>query len=293
MIASNKLLPVITIDKWHQFNMFALSLKLFATCPYSLQISGRRKHRHSWASTAAYACSIHSVDTISAPAFIAVDGPAACGKGTLAKSLALKFNLKHLDTGLLYRAIGYKALQLSIPFDNKEWLVQLSSRLSSLDLSEPGLRSDDVATAASKISIIPGVREALNAYSRQFSSTMHPNSQGTILDGRDVGTVLCPDAHVKLFLTASAEVRARRRLQELVLKGMLKEGDVDARDAMYERVLEDLKERDQRDTSRSTAPLRAAEDAHTLDTTHMSAVEVVTEAERIVMKACPWLKKEQ
>lgn len=119
--------------------------------------------------------------------------------------------------------------------------------------------------------------------------TSHPGFQGSVLDGRDVGTVLCPNAQVKLFLTASAEVRARRRLAELVSRGMVQSGDLEAQERTYQQVLQDLKERDMRDSSRSAAPLKAAEDAHVLDTSNMTAQEVVEAASGIIQAACPWL----
>ena len=183
---------------------------------------------------------------------IAVDGPSASGKGTLAKRLAAHFRLPHLDTGLLYRAVGWRALQTGqAPAD-------VAARLTGDDLSDPALRSDDAGQQASKVGAIPEVRANLLKFQKEFSSQV----SGAVLDGRDIGTVICPDAPVKLFVTASPEARAERRYQELRARGV---------DTIKPRVLAEMAERDRRDSERAAAPLKAAPDAWLLDTSDMDA----------------------
>ncbi len=183
---------------------------------------------------------------------IAVDGPSASGKGTLAKRLAAHFRLPHLDTGLLYRAVGWKALQTG------QAPAEVAARLTADDLSDPALRSDEAGQQASKVGAIPQVRANLLKFQKEFSS----QASGAVLDGRDIGTVICPDAPVKLFVTASPEARAERRYQELRARGV---------DTIKPRVLAEMAERDRRDSERAAAPLKAAPDAWLLDTTEMDA----------------------
>jgi len=183
---------------------------------------------------------------------IAVDGPSASGKGTLAKRLAAHFRLPHLDTGLLYRAVGWRSATTGeLPRD-------VAANLGPADLEDPALRSDEAGQQASKVGVIPEVRANLLKYQKEFSS----QASGAVLDGRDIGTVICPDAPVKLFVTASTEVRAERRYRELRAKGL---------DTIKPRVLAEMAERDRRDSERAAAPLRAAPDALLLDTTDMDA----------------------
>ena len=183
---------------------------------------------------------------------IAVDGPSASGKGTLAKRLAAHFRLPHLDTGLLYRAVGWRSATTGVlPRD-------VAANLGPADLEDPALRSDEAGQQASKVGVIPEVRANLLKYQKEFSS----QASGAVLDGRDIGTVICPDAPVKLFVTASTEVRAERRYRELRAKGL---------DTIKPRVLAEMAERDRRDSERAAAPLRAAPDALLLDTTDMDA----------------------
>ncbi len=189
---------------------------------------------------------------MSRPLVIAVDGPSASGKGTLAKRLAAHFRLPHLDTGLLYRAVGWKALQTG------QAPAEVAARLTADDLSDPALRSDDAGQQASKVGAIPEVRANLLKFQKEFSS----QASGAVLDGRDIGTVICPDAPVKLFVTASPEARAERRYQELRARGV---------DTIRPRVLAEMAERDRRDSERAAAPLKAAPDAWLLDTTEMDA----------------------
>ena len=183
---------------------------------------------------------------------IAIDGPAGAGKGTLARRLADHFGLPHLDTGLLYRAVGLKAERTGRP------PAEIAGNLAPSDLADPELRTDRAGQAASKVAAIPEVRANLLDFQRKFAS----RATGAVLDGRDVGTVICPNATVKLFVTASAEARAERRYRELRDKGV---------DTIKPRVLAEMAERDRRDSERAAAPLKAAPDAYHLDTSDMDA----------------------
>jgi cytidylate kinase len=183
---------------------------------------------------------------------IAIDGPAAAGKGTLARRLAAHFGLPHLDTGLLYRAVGLKAEETGLP------PAEVAAGLEAADLANSELRTDRAGQAASKVAAMPEVRANLLDFQKKFAS----QATGAVLDGRDVGTVICPDAHVKLFVTASVESRAERRYQELREKGL---------DPIKPRVLAEMAERDRRDSERAAAPLKAAPDAFHLDTSDMDA----------------------
>ena len=189
---------------------------------------------------------------------IAIDGPAAAGKGTISKAVAAELGLAHLDTGLLYRAVGMKTLQ-GIP------AIAAAQGLTSEDLQRDDLRGPEAAQAASKVAVIAEVRAALVDFQRAFAR----RAGGAVLDGRDIGTVICPDAEVKLFVTASAEVRAQRRFLELSAKGEAE---------TLEEVLADVKARDERDMNRSEAPLRPAEDAVVIDTSALSIKEAVAKA---------------
>lgn len=194
---------------------------------------------------------------------VAIDGPAAAGKGTISRAVALHFGFEHLDTGLLYRAVGKKVLA-GLP------AIEAATTLSADDLAEPeSLRGPDVAQAASKVAVIPEVRAALVDFQRAFAM----RAGGAVLDGRDIGTVICADAPVKLFVTASAEVRAERRYKELLGNG---------HDAVFETVLADVRERDARDMERSEAPLKPAEDAVLIDTSALSIEQAVAQAVAVV-----------
>ena len=198
-----------------------------------------------------------------APFTIAIDGPAAAGKGTISKAVAAHFGFAHLDTGLLYRAVGAKVLLGMDP-------VEAAERLTADDLKGDDLRSPEVAQSASRVAVIGGVRAALLDFQRTFAR----RAGGAVLDGRDIGTVICPDADAKLFVTASAEVRAKRRYAELAAKG-------DA--SSFDQVLADVQERDARDRARAEAPLVAAADAVTIDTSEMDIDTAVQVAIKAVM----------
>lgn len=189
---------------------------------------------------------------------IAVDGPAASGKGTLARRLAKHFGLNHLDTGSLYRAVAFRALAAGADPADPDAAVAAARQVEAGDLADPRLREDKVAQAASVVAAIPGVRTALLAFQRDFAR----RAPGAVLDGRDIGTVVCPDADAKIFLTATVEARASRRFKELQAGGG---------PAIYERVLQDMMLRDARDRERRTAPLQRAADAFELDTTALDA----------------------
>ena len=189
---------------------------------------------------------------------IAIDGPAASGKGTLARRLARHFGLNYLDTGSLYRAVAFRALRAGADPADPAAAIAAARQVETRDLDDPRLRDDKVAQAASKVAAISGVRAALLALQRDFAR----RGQGAVLDGRDIGTVVCPDADAKVFLTATVEARAMRRFKELQARGDT---------AIYDHVLQDMKLRDARDRERQTAPLRPASDAFELDTTALDA----------------------
>ena len=186
---------------------------------------------------------------------IAIDGPAASGKGTLGKRLAEHFGLRHLDTGLIYRAVAKALLDAGLPLDDRAHAAEAARRLDPVTFDEQ-LKSHAIGEAASIVSAIPDVRAALVAFQRDFAAE-HP---GAVLDGRDIGTVICPGADVKIFVTAEPQARARRRFLELCANGQR---------AQEADVLADILRRDERDTKRTVAPLLPAPDAHLLDTTHL------------------------
>jgi cytidylate kinase len=187
---------------------------------------------------------------------IAIDGPAASGKGTLGKRLAAHFGLRHLDTGLVYRAVAKALLDAGHRLDDSERAVAAARALDPARFDEHILKTQGYGEAASIVSAMPAVRAALIALQRDFAAA----PPGAVLDGRDIGTVICPDADVKIFLTAAPEVRAARRKAELMARG-------EAADEAA--ILADIRRRDRRDSERPVAPLRPAPDAHLLDTTHL------------------------
>jgi len=187
---------------------------------------------------------------------IAVDGPAASGKGTLARRLARHYGLAHLDTGLIYRAVALKLLGEGQRPDDEAAAVAAARNLELDALGNEGLRSNAAGEAASIVAAMPAVRQAVLVLQRRFAA----RPGGAVLDGRDIGTVVCPDADVKLFITASPEVRARRRYDELKAAGT---------DIGFDAVLAEINARDERDSTRTVAPLRPAGDAHLLDTSDL------------------------
>ena len=196
------------------------------------------------------------------PLVIAIDGPAAAGKGTLAKRVAARYRLPYLDTGLLYRAVGKLCVDEGVDLDDAASAGKVAEGLDIHHLDEGGhlddgaLRGREAGEFASRVAVHPAVRSALTEFQRSFAA----RPEGAVLDGRDIGTVICPNATVKLFVTASAEVRARRRTDELLAKG---------RHVDYAQILAEVRERDERDSGRMTAPLKAAPDAHLLDTSEL------------------------
>jgi cytidylate kinase len=187
---------------------------------------------------------------------IAIDGPAASGKGTLGKRLAAHYGLRHLDTGLIYRAVALALLDAGHRLDDRERATAAAKSLDPMQFDEPRLKSPATGEAASQVSAIPEVRAAVLEFQRQFGHT----APGAVLDGRDIGTVIFPGADVKIFVTATPEVRARRRALELQAAGYpLDESEI----------LADILRRDERDANRPVAPLKRAPDAHLLDTTHL------------------------
>lgn len=187
---------------------------------------------------------------------IAIDGPAAAGKGTIAQRLATHFRLPYLDTGLLYRAVGRDMLAQGLDLDDGASAGRVAAALDPAELKDPALRGHGAGEMASRVAVHPEVRHALLAFQRDFAR----RPGGAVLDGRDIGTAVCPDADVKIYVTATPEVRARRRTAELNAKG---------RDVAYERILAEIAARDARDAGRSLAPLTRAPDAHVLDTTSL------------------------
>ncbi len=199
---------------------------------------------------------------------IAVDGPGASGKGTIARALASHFKLPHMDTGLLYRAVALNLWRWGGDLGS-EFEALRACDVAAVDPDDPELRSEPVSNIASRVSAYPSVRTALLDRQRQFAG----QPGGAVLDGRDIGTVVAPDADAKLFVTASPEVRAQRRVRELLERGL---------PAHYEDVLTDIRARDERDSSREAAPLRQADDADLLDTTELDVDQAIAEAIRLV-----------
>lgn len=193
---------------------------------------------------------------------VAIDGPAASGKGTISKAVAAHFGFAHLDTGLLYRAVGAKVLTGTEP-------VAAARALKPEDLDSDALRTPEIAQEASKVAALPDVRAALVDFQRSFAA----RAGGAVLDGRDIGTVICPGAQVKLFVIADNVVRARRRFEELSGKGI---------ETTFEDVLADVQARDARDMGRVDAPLKPADDAVTLDTSDMAIADAVAAAVALI-----------
>ena len=199
---------------------------------------------------------------------IAIDGPAGSGKGTLGKRLAAHYGYRHLDTGLLYRAVAKKVLDAARPQDEAA-AIAAARAFDPAQLDDPTLKSDSIGNVASIVSAFPDVRAALIDFQRKFAA----QPPGAVLDGRDIGTVIAPQAEVKIFLTASAEERARRRCREAQARGETPDPAA---------VLADIKKRDERDANRAVAPFKPASDAHLLDTTHLDIDAAIRAAIDIV-----------
>ncbi len=213
---------------------------------------------------------------------IAIDGPAASGKGTLSQKIAEALNFAHMDTGALYRAVAYEVLQAGGDPESEEDAGKgadlLKNKINaapspSIILHNSGLREDNIALAASKVAAIQAVRNVLKELQRNFAQNPGDAYKGAVLDGRDIGTVICPDAPVKLFVTASSEIRAQRRTKELQSKGL---------DVTKTAVLRDMRERDTRDASRQMAPMKPAEDAIVFDTSDLGQEEMLEKALEII-----------
>ena len=203
---------------------------------------------------------------------IAIDGPAAAGKGTLAARLAKHYKLPYLDTGLLYRLLGKVMIERGMDPDDAAGASIVALDLDLTQLADPTLRGREAGEIASRVSVHAGVRAALLKFQRDFAN----QPGGAVLDGRDIGTVICPRADVKIYVTASAEVRARRRTDELLAKG---------RNVRYRTILSEIRERDERDAGRRTAPLAQAPDAYLLDTSNLNPEQAFQAAIALVEKA--------
>jgi cytidylate kinase len=202
---------------------------------------------------------------------IAIDGPAASGKGTLAKRVAVHFGLAHLDTGLLYRAVARDVRRRGEALDDVTAATAAAASLDPRSLDDPALRDTGLGEAASVVARIPQVRAAMLVYQRAFAR----RPEGAVLDGRDIGTVVCPEADVKLYVTASAEVRAARRCRERLDRG---------EQAVLAMVLEDIRRRDERDAGRDVSPMRPAPDAFLLDTSNLDIETAFDTAVGVILR---------
>jgi len=202
---------------------------------------------------------------------VAIDGPAAAGKGTLSRRIADTYGFHHLDTGLTYRATAKALLDAGLPLDDEQVAQKMAGELDLGALDRSVLSRHEIGEAASLVAVMPSVRRALVEAQRKFSG----REPGTVLDGRDIGTVVCPGAAVKFYVTASPEVRARRRFEEVVAAG----GEAD-----LEAIFADVKKRDERDMGRADSPLKPADDAHLLDTSEMS-IEAAFQAAKSLIDA--------
>lgn len=197
---------------------------------------------------------------------VAIDGPAASGKGTLARRIASRLGFAHLDTGQIYRAVAALLLAAGHGPDDAAAAARIAEEMTAADLGRDDLRGEAVGQAASTVAAVPAVRAALLAFQRRFARTPPDGRAGAVLDGRDIGTEVCPEADVKIYVTADLDTRARRRHKELLGRGEA---------SIYARVLQDMRERDARDQARASAPLRPADDAIVVDTTEKDAEQVL------------------
>jgi len=207
---------------------------------------------------------------------IAIDGPAAAGKGTLARKLSSHYGFAYLDTGSLYRTVGQAVRDQGLDPSNAEAALKAAQTLDVSKIDERAIRTREAGEAASVVAVMQPVRDAILQFQRDFASNPPGGLAGAVLDGRDIGTVVCPQADVKIYVTASPEIRAHRRWLELKTSGS---------DVSEAQVLEDTRERDRRDSGRATSPMRPAEDAHLLDTTNLSIEAAFGEAVRIIDKS--------
>lgn len=205
---------------------------------------------------------------------VAIDGPAAAGKGTIATRIAVHYQLPYLDTGLLYRAVGREMSRRGLDVDDAEVAGRVAASLDTDHLADPKLRGQQAGELASRVAVHAPVRDALLKFQRDFAR----RPGGAVLDGRDIGTTICPEADIKIFVTASAEVRARRRTDELRAKG---------RAVDYDRILAEIRARDSRDANRGAAPLRSAPDAYLLDTSDKDIETAFRAAVDIIERAKP------
>lgn len=210
------------------------------------------------------------------PFVIAVDGPAASGKGTMSRRLASYYGLAYLDTGTLYRGVGWLMLARNLDPRDEPAAVEIAQNFATSQIADADIRTADVGRAASVVAAVPGVRAALFDFQRNFAMWPPGRVEGAILDGRDIGTVVYPEATVKFYITASPEVRAKRRYEELLLQDPSTD---------YEETLEQIKRRDQRDSSRESAPMRPAKDAEFIDTSTLDPDTVFARACRLIDKA--------
>lgn len=203
---------------------------------------------------------------------IAIDGPSSSGKGTIAKKIAAHFNFPCLNTGALYRGIAFLALQDGLDLQNdQQKIILLCQNLTSLDLESPKLHNEEIGKAASIVAVNPEIRKAIFDLQRNFALDGLQKNGGAILEGRDIGTVICPDANYKFFITATAEVRAMRRFKQLQENGQEKNIKAD-----YDLIVQQLKTRDEQDRNRAISPLKKADDAIEIDTSQISVDEVLT-----------------
>ena len=205
---------------------------------------------------------------------VAIDGPAASGKGTIAKKLAEYFNLSYLDTGILYRAVALQMLTKGMNEKDSQSAEKVARQVSIASIDHTGIRTRAVSDLASKIATIPGVREELLDRQRRFAQNPDPGKDGAILDGRDIGTVVCPHADFKIFIMADLEIRAKRRWKELLQSDPT---------VIYCEVLEEMRSRDERDTNRKDAPLVVTSDSMVIDTSNKSIDVSFNEAKNWIL----------
>lgn len=203
------------------------------------------------------------------PLLIAIDGPSSSGKGTIAKKIAAHFNLPCLNTGALYRAIAFLALQENLDLEKDETkIIPLCKKIYEMDLESPNLHNEEIGKAASIVAVNPNIRKAIFDFQRNFAENGIKNNGGAVLEGRDIGTVICPDANYKFFIVADVEIRAKRRFKQLIESGK----KVD-----YETILDQLKKRDEQDKNRASSPLKKADDAIEIDTSNLNIEETFSE----------------